>query len=81
MEIQWEADKKGNLKNEIMEKEPGNKKITEAEIKDLTDRCLETVASRSFWWALRRYCGRKSACKLICYRQDGRIQYRMVDGK
>ena len=81
LEIQWEADKKGKLQNEIMKKEPGNKQITEAEITDLTDHCLETVASRSFWWALQRNFGRKSVCKLIFYRQDGRIQYRMVDGK
>lgn len=84
LEVSWEADRK--MENGTSEKEPADEEgirmaekrkleesITESEMENLTDCCLEAVAKKSFWWGAVKYSGKKSEETLKIFRKDGTL--------
>lgn len=55
------------------EKRKMKESITESEMENLTDRCLEAVAKKSFWWGAVKYSGKKSEETLKIFRKDGTL--------
>ena len=74
MEIRWEADENGTKKEGTDQAESiTEESISEKEMEDLTDRCLEAVASRSLWWVAGKYSGKKIRETLRVFRQNGTL--------
>ena len=78
LEIRWEADENGGKKEGTDTAESITERyISEKEMEELTDRCLEAVASRSFWWIVGKYSGKKMKETLRIFRKDGTLHGRI----
>ena len=78
LEIRGEADENGGkIEGTDQAESITERYISEKEMEELTDRCLEAVASRSFWWIVGKYSGKKMKETLRIFRKDGTLHGRI----